>query len=93
MAAGTPAYYKLIYRTLYGLGTLFSLTTVSLLVWTAFCIATSQEPLAAIRFLPPMPTIFVFIFLILLMVLAVASWQVGATCQQLYEKEKNGQRG
>ena len=31
--------------------------------------------------------------LILLMVLAVASWQVGATCQQLYEKEKNGQKG
>ena len=35
----------------------------------------------------------VVIGLILLMVLAVASWQVGATCQQLYEKEKNGQKG
>jgi hypothetical protein len=81
-----------IYVALYTVGGCCSLITVALLVWIAFCIAVEKEPLAAIAFLPAMPSFFIFIILIAILVISITAWQTGAKYHQQYDLLQKKQR-
>ena len=66
----------------YGLGCFFTLCTLSLTGWVAWCVATESEPMAALAFLPPLPHAAIFAAILGSLVLCCAFWQFGALCHQ-----------
>lgn len=78
--------WRYIYIGLYTIGGIFSFLTLCLLAWIAYCIAMEAEPLAAISFLPPMPTAAVFLLVLGIMLISIIAWQLGAKCQGQYEQ-------
>jgi hypothetical protein len=79
--------WRYAYLGLYTIGGVFSVMAIGLLIWIAYCIAIEAEPLAAVAFLPSMPTAIIFVLIIGIMAVSIAAWQLGAKYQQRYEQQ------
>lgn len=79
--------WRYAYLFFYTVGGCFSLLTLLMLGWMAYCIAIEAEPLSFLSFLPPMPTAAAFVIIFSIMFIACASWQIGAHFHQKFEKE------
>lgn len=75
-----------LYTLCYIFGSVGTILLVALLFWVAVCIFLEKEPLAAVSFLPAMPSFVVLIIIAVLAILTVFFWQKGAAFHQRYEK-------
>lgn len=75
-----------LYTLCYVIGSVLTLGAVALLGWVAFCILVEAEPLAALSFLPALPTPVIFLVIFALLAMCIAAWQYGAKYHQEYEE-------
>lgn len=75
-----------LYLGCYLLGSIGTIVLLALLFWVAVCIFLEKEPLAAVSFLPHMPSFAILIVIAILAIITVFFWNKGAAYHQRYEE-------